>query len=155
MPKVKQIWETDRDRDRELEIAEFFARLWKCRLEKIDGHHEIDFTFHRSLSEDVTFYGECRYKDHDYRAFPDVFCGVKKLHWADAQRAHGLQTRFLVRWKCGTHGYTNLQAPDRIIYGGRSKGKMRNGEDREPLGIYNIDRFRIVKDEREESIEGA
>jgi len=148
---VKQIWETEEDRKRELEIAEFFARLWKCRAEKIDGNHEIDFTFHKSMSDEVSFYAECRYKNHNYRDFPDVFCGIKKLHFADLQRAHGLQTKFLVRWKCGTHGYTNLQAPDQIIYGGRSKREMRNGEDREPLGIYNIDRFRIVEDEREES----
>ncbi len=152
---VKQIWETEQDRQREQKIAEFFARRWKCRAEKIAGNHEIDYTFHRELTDEVTFYCECRYKDHEYGALPDVFCGLKKLHFADLQRAHGKQTRFLVRWKCGTYGWTFLQSPDAIIHGGRERSEMRNDEDREPLGIYSIHRFRTIKDEREGSAEEA
>ena len=151
---VKQIWETDKDREREREIAEFFAKEWNCTVNKVACNHEIDFTFHQG-SDAVEFYGECRYKNHRYGSFPDVFCGLKKLHFADNQRRNGKQTRFLVKWKCGTYGWTELKAPDEIIYGGRSVGAMRNDEDREPLGLYSIHRFRILKDEREGSTEEA
>jgi hypothetical protein len=145
---VKQIWETEEDRKREQEIADFFAKKWNCTVNKVAGNHEIDFTFHRG-SDAVAFYGECRYKNHRHGSFPDVFCGLKKLHFADNQRRNGKQTRFLIKWKCGTYGWTDLKAPDEIIYGGRSVGAMRNDEDREPLGLYSIHRFRIIKDERE------
>ena len=151
---VKKLWESDKDREREQEIAEFFAAKWKCTVNKVARNHAIDFTFHRG-SDAVAFYGECRYKDHRHGAFPDVFCGLKKLHFADNQRLNGKQTRFLVRWKCGTYGWTDLKAPDEIIFGGRSEGAMRNDEDREPLGLYNIHRFRIIDDERKASVEGS
>lgn len=151
---VKQIWETDLDRKREREIAEFFAKQWSCTVNKIAGNHEIDFTFHRG-SDVVAFYAECRYKHHRYGAFPDVYCGLKKLHFADNQRRNGKQTRLLVKWKCGTYGWTDLKAPDEIIFGGRSNDAMRNDEDREPLGLYSIHRFRILEDEREEGTEGS
>ena len=125
---VKQLWESEEDRQREQEIAEFFARKWKCTPQKVAENHVIDYTFHRG-SDAVVFYGECRYKHHRYGAFPDVFCGLKKLHFADNQRLNGKQTRFLVRWKCGTHGWIDLKAPDEIIFGGRAEDAMRNDED--------------------------
>ena len=146
---LEKLWETEEDRKKEKEIAEFFARHWTRRLEKIEGNHVIDYCFHVGLSDAVNFYGECKNKGHRYGAFPDVFCGLKKLHFADAQRAHGIQTKLLVRWKCGTHGWTYLEKPDEIIFGGRIESRMRNGEDREPVGVYKIDRFSIIQSDRQ------
>lgn len=152
---IETFHETDEDREVEKEIARVFAEKWGLDFFKLPQNHTLDVTFHRKGNRKPVIWGECRNRNHAFGQYPDVWCSLRKVQFSDWLRTQNHQTRFLVRWKCGTHAWIDLMAPDEYVVAGRSKEKMRNEEDVEPLAVFKIERFEVIKDAGKESTEGS
>lgn len=152
---IETFHETDEDREVEKEIARVFAEKWGLDFFKLPQNHALDVTFHRKGSRKPVIWGECRNRNHAFGQYPDVWCSLRKVEFSDWLRTQNHQTRFLVRWKCGTHAWIDLMAPDEYVVAGRSKEKMRNEEDVEPLAVFKIERFEVIKNAGEGSVEEA
>lgn len=152
---IEVFHETEEDRQVEKEIARVFSRHWKLPFFKLPRNHALDVTFHRRGNRKPAIWGECRHRNHRFGQYPNVWCSLRKVQFADWLRTQNHQTRFLVRWKCGTHAWIDLMSPDEYVVAGRSKEKMRNEEDVEPLAVFKIERFEVIVDAREGSAEEA
>lgn len=152
---IETFHETEEDREVEKEIARVFAKKWRLDFFKLPQNHTLDVTFHRKGNREPVIWGECRNRNHSFGQYPDVWCSLRKVQFADWLRTQNHQTRFLVRWKCGTHAWIDLMSPDEYVVAGRSKETMRNEEDVEPLAVFKIERFEVIKDAGEESTEGS
>ena len=152
---IETFHETDKDRKIEKEIARVFSKKWGLPFFNLPQNHTLDVTFHRQGNREPVIWGECRNRNHAFGEYPDVWCSLKKVQFADWLRTQNHQTRFLVRWKCGTHAWINLMSPDEYVVAGRSKENMRNEEDVEPLAVFKIERFEVIQNAREGSSEEA
>jgi hypothetical protein len=144
MPAL-ELFETDADRSRERTVADAVAQHWGRDLYGLPRNHALDYAFTEKGTKDISFFVEIRTKNLPFGAVPDVYCRLSKLNMARLVNEYGLQTLFVVRWSCGTIGYTKLLVPDNFLMAGRSKTNQRNEEDFEPLAIFNNDRFTKLK----------
>lgn len=140
-----ELFETDSDRSRERTVASAVAQHWGRDLYGLPRNHALDYAFCECGTKDISFFVEIRTKNLPFGAVPDVYCRLSKLNMARLVNEYGLQTLFVVRWSCGTIGYTKLLTPDNFLMAGRSKTNQRNEEDFEPLAIFNNDRFTKLK----------
>jgi len=152
---IETFHETEKDRKVEKQIARVFSEAWGLEFFKLPQNHTLDVTFHRKGNREPLIWGECRNRNHAFGQYPDVWCSLRKVQFADWLRTQNHQTRFLVRWKCGTHAWINLMCPDEYVVAGRNEENMRNEEDVEPLAVFKIERFEVIKDAGKESTEGS
>lgn len=143
---VEQLFETERDLIIETNIIKRVSERWHCEYEKMPQSYAIDFALKRHYGgkSKLWAFAEIRTKNHKFGDFPDVFCNLKKLNQANQFRDEGFDTFFIVKWECGTIGFTRLNNPDKVEMGGRATENCRNPEDREPLGHWMVQRFEEI-----------
>jgi hypothetical protein len=139
----RPIYESDKDRKNESELAERVSELWGVEAKANPRQYPIDYTFLNEQGK-VEGFAEIKVRTHKCGTFSTYILSAMKLANAKMlMTATGKDVILIVKWSCGSIGFLDLSTPpDSIEWGGRND--RNDSQDQEPVVHWNLNHFQFA-----------